>query len=183
VGEWIWLMRDLNGPAVVRGVADKDSHQPVEFRGLHSGFTKAVTSNDGAFRVLLPQGEYTVRQGTTRTTLTALSGGTYDVDLRRGKAIDYTATTETEASGDILLRVTARGTGQHTFSIRADNLELREAVQRIVTLSSGNARELIWHAHIISPETPWVTVIVPDHALDHRRELTGTTPLKSAPGN
>jgi hypothetical protein len=183
VGEWIWLMRDLNGPAVVRGIADKDSHQPVEFRDLHSGFTKTAISNEGAFRVLLPQGHYTVRQGTTRTTLTALSGGTYDVDLRRDKAIDYTVTTETEAPGDILLRVTVRGTGSHTFSIRADNIELREAAQRFVTLTSGNASELVWHAHITSPETPWVAVIIADDAINNRRELTGTTLLKSASGN
>jgi hypothetical protein len=118
-----------------------------------------------------------------RTTLTALSGGTYDVDLRRDRAIDYTVTMETGAPGDILLRVAARGTGSHTFSIRADNIELKEAAQRIVTLGSGNASELVWHAHITSPETPWVAVIIADNAINNRRELTGTAPLKSASGN
>jgi hypothetical protein len=176
-------MRDLNGPAVVRGIADKNNHQPVEFRDLHSDFTKTVPSSDGAFRVSLPQGHYTVRQGATRATLTALSGGTYDVDLRRDKAIDYTVTTETEAPDNILLRVAARGIGSHTFSIRADNIELSEAAQRTVTLTSGNASELVWHAHIPSPETPWVAVIIADDAIHNRRELTGTAPLKSASGN
>jgi hypothetical protein len=176
-------MRDLNGPAVVRGIADKNNHQLVEFRDLHSDFTKTVTSSDGAFRALLPQGHYTVRQGDTRATVTALSGGTYDVDLRRDKAIDYTVTTETEAPDNILLRVAAHGIGSHTFSIRADNIELKEAAQRTVNLTSGNANEFVWHAHITSPETPWVAVIIADDAIHNRRELTGTAPLKAASGN
>ena len=183
VGEWIWLMQDLNGPAVVRGVADKDSHQRVEFRDSQSAYRKTVTPQAGAFRVLLPQGQYTIRQGTTHTTLTVLSGGSYDIDLRRSKAVDYTVATTTESANDILLRVVASGAGRHTFSIRAENLELKEPPQETVALSLNKASEIVWHAHITSTETPWVAVIIADHAISNRRELTGAAPLQPAAGN
>jgi Glycosyl hydrolase family 9 len=93
-GEWIWLMRDLNGPAVVRVFTDSDSHEPIEFRNEHTGFTKFAKPTSGAIRVLLSEGQYSVRQGITRTTITALSGGSYDIDLRRDKAVDFTVSTE-----------------------------------------------------------------------------------------
>ena len=176
VGEWIWLMQDLNGPAVVRGIADKDNHAPVEFRDQRAGLTKTVSpdSRDGAFRALLPQGNYNVRQGATHTTLTVLSAGTYDLELRREKVLDFKVTAEIEASGDIVLRVSARGVGRHKFSIRADNLEIKDAEQKAVELSSEKAGEVVWHARVISPETPWVAVLIPDYAVSRRREITGS---------
>jgi hypothetical protein len=179
-GEWLWLMRDLNGPAVLRGITDTVHHQPIEFRDEHTGLTRTAEAHDGTFRILLPQGMYTVRQGAIRTTLTALSAGTYDIDIRRDKAVDYTITSKPEISGDIVLSVAARGIGQHIFSIRADNLELKETPQQTVTLSSGEADEITWHAHIVSPETPWVAVVIVDNDLANRREITGTAPFTSS---
>jgi hypothetical protein len=181
VGEWIWLMRDLNGPAVVRGIAEKNSQEPVEFRDSHTGLTKTVKPDpqDGTFRVLLPAGSYIARQGTTRTTLTALSGGSYNVELRRDKALDFTVTFEAKDSNDIVLRVSAHGAGRHTFSIRADNLELHDPEQKTLELQSGTAGDVVWNAHITSAQTPWVAVVIPDDALSHRREITGVSPERS----
>ena len=183
VGEWIWLMRDLSGPAVVSGVIDKTNRQPIEFHDEHTGLTKMVYPDRGAFRVLLPQGRYSVRQGPARITLSAISGGTYAIDLRRDKAVDYTVATETEPSGDIILRITAHGIGLHTFSIRADNLDLTEGPQQSANLIPGKAGEIVWHAHIASTETPWVVVVIADHTLADRQEVTGTAHINSAPGN
>jgi glycosyl hydrolase family 9/cellulase-like Ig domain-containing protein len=183
VGEWIWLMQDLDGPAVVRGIADKDALQPIEFREPHSGYKRTATPKDGAFRMLLPQGLYAVQQGSARTTLTVLSGGSYDIDLRREKAVDYTATSSSDLSGGIDLRVSARGLGRHRFSIRADNLDLKEPAQETVTLSRDKATEIVWHSHITKTETPWVAVILVDNGISNRRELTGTAPLRPATGN
>jgi hypothetical protein len=182
-GEWIWLMNDLNGPAVVRGITDTDSHGPIEFRDDHSGITKFVAPSGNAFRILLPQGRYTVRQGTARSTFTALSGGSYQIDLRREKAVDYSVTTETDASGDIVLRVSARGTGRHTFSLRVDNLELKETPQQTATLTTEKIGTVTWHAHVLSADTPWVAVVIADNALATRREVTGTAPLNLSHGN
>jgi hypothetical protein len=181
-GEWIWLMSDLNGPAVVHGITGSDSHGPIEFRDEHSGITRSVAPRGNAFRILLPQGHYTVRQGTARTSLTALSSGNYQIDLRREKAVDYSVTTETEASGDVALRITARGTGRHTFSLRVDNLELKESPQQTATLTAEKADNVTWHAHVLSLDTPWVAVVIADNALADRREVTGTAPLNLSHG-
>jgi hypothetical protein len=171
-------MRDLNGPAVVRGVSGS-GNQTVELRDEHTGFTKSVAPSSGAFRVLLPQGQYSVRQGTTRTTLTALSAGSYDIDLHPDKAVDYALTTQTEASGDIVLRVAADGSGHHTFSLRAENLDLKEAPRQTVMLTSEKSGSVIWHAHILSGDTPWVAVVIADNIVANRREVTGTAQLQS----
>jgi hypothetical protein len=175
VGEWIWLMRDLNGSAVVRGTTDKDNHDSVVVRNAHTGFSKSVSPADGIFRILLPQGNYTVQQGTTRTELTAISGKTYELELRRDKLLDFTITTQAEGHGDVTLRVSTHGVGQHRLSIRADNLAFKEADQQDVNLSSQTSGEVVWHAHIVSADTPWVAVIVPDDKLDGRKEVTGVS--------
>jgi hypothetical protein len=48
---------------------------------------------------------------------------------------------------------------------------------------SGKADEITWHAHIVSPETPWVAVVIVDNDLANRREITGTAALTSNRGN
>lgn len=184
-GEWIGLMSDLNGPAVVRGFADRDKQQPIEFRDTRTGLLKTVSADahDGAFRVLLPQGNYALRQGATHAALTAISGGTYDLDLRPEKAVDYSVKAETEASGDIVLRVAASGIGPHSFSIRADNLKLDGAAEQTINLASGKTTDAVWHARILSTDTPWVAVVIADRTLANRRELTGTAHMNSPPAN
>ena len=174
VGEWIWLMRDLNGSAVVRGLTDKDNRNPVVFRNPHTGLTKTVTPVDGAFRLLLPRGDYAVDQGATHTTLTALSGGTYNVELRANKAVDFKVTTEADGPDRLVVRVSASGNGEHLFSIRADNLEFNEADRKTINLSPGKAGDAVWHARIKSPDTPWVAVVILDKEIDRRKEISGT---------
>jgi hypothetical protein len=184
-GEWIWLMRDLNGPAVVRGIAEGTGHQLIQFRDTRTGVVKTAraAAHDGRFRLLLPQGNYAVRQGATRASLTVISGQSYDLDMRREKAVDYTVKAEAAASGEILLRVNASGAGLHSFSIRADNLKLDQAPEQAMHLASGKTSEAIWHAHIISADTPWVAVVIADGKLANRKELTGTARLNPAAGN
>jgi Glycosyl hydrolase family 9 len=172
-GEWIWLMRDLNGSAVVRGTTDKDHDRPVVFHDLHTGLTRTIIPLDGAFRLLLPQGNYAVQQGAAHTTLTALSGGTYKVDLRHDKALDFNVTTATDRPDSLVLRVSARGVGQHSFSIRAENLEFAETVSKTINLVQDKPGEVAWHAHVMSRDTPWVAVVIPDDAIDRRKEITG----------
>jgi hypothetical protein len=66
------------------------------------------------------------------------------------------------------------GAGHHTFTMRSDNLVLQEPGEQEINLTSGGVREVVWHAHVISPKTPWVAVAIPDGTLSERREATGT---------
>jgi hypothetical protein len=64
--------------------------------------------------------------------------------------------------------------------IRSDNLTLKEPGRQEIDLSSAGAHEIVWHAHVASPKTPWVAVVIPDGTLSERREATGVI---SAPGS
>jgi hypothetical protein len=41
-------------------------------------------------------------------------------------------------------------------------------------LITEKIKEIVWHARVISPETPWVTLVIPDNDQNKRAELTGT---------
>jgi hypothetical protein len=175
VGQWIWLMQDVSVPATVRGTADPAGREPVEFREQNTGkvTTTTVGSVGGQFSIHLPEGHYDVRQGSAHTSVTVLPGGRYDLELRRDRAFDFTVAFQDLGHNEVILRVSAEGTGRHTFTIRSDNLVLNEQAKQEIDLASGSVRESIWHARVLSPTTPWVAVFVPDGTLSERRELTG----------
>ena len=176
VGEWIWLMQDISVPAIVRGMANPGSHEPVEFREQKTGQVKTFTLNpmDGEFSIQMPEGQYDVRQGSTHTSVTVLPGGLYTVDLRRDHVLDFKVTVQAVGESGLVLRISAEGAGRHTFTIRSDNLTLTEPAKQEIDLASGHVREAVWHAHVVSPATPWVAVVIPDGTLSERREITGT---------
>jgi hypothetical protein len=175
VGQWIWLMQDIAVPATVRGTADQGNRQPVEFREQRSGqvVTTMPSPTNGAFSLHLPEGRYDVRQGSARTNLTVLPGGYYSIDLRPGHFLDFKVSFQDLGRNEIVVRVSAEGAGPHVFSIRSDNLVLKEQVTKKVDLTSGKAQEAVWHAHILSADSPWVAVVIPDDDLAERREVTG----------
>jgi hypothetical protein len=176
VGQWIWLMQDISVPATVRGTANPASHEPVEFREQTSGQVTTATSNprDGEFNIHLPEGHYDVRQGSAHTRVTVLPGGFYDVDLRFDRVLDFKVTSQDLGHNQVVLRVSAEGAGRHTFTLRSDNLTLNEPGSQEMDLISGGVREAVWHAHVVSPKTPWVAVVIPDGTLSRRREVTGS---------
>ena len=182
VGQWIWLMEDISVPATVRGMADPASHDPVEFREKKSSqvMTTAAISPDGGFNLHLPEGNYDVRQGSAHTSLTILSGGFYDVDLRPDRVLDFKVSYEDLGHSEIVLRVSAEGAGRHTFTMRSDNLTLKETGQQEINLTSGGAREAVWHAHAVSAKTPWVAVVIPDGTLRGHREVTAVIRASAA---
>lgn len=177
VGEWIWLMQDLSGPAVVQGVADAGSGKSVQVRNQNTGAvtTATVDPASGAFRAVVPQGRYTVEQGASRTSLTALSGGLYHVDLRQDRAFEFKAVASAGRDKEVTVQLSADGAGSHTFSLRVDNLTLTEPAERKVDLNSRSDHEISWHARVIDALTPWVAVVVPDGSISQHRELTGVT--------
>ena len=177
VGEWIWLMQDLHGAAVVEGDADGKAGKPVEIRDEKTGRVTQTAANaaNGKFRVQLPQGNYTIRQGTAHTTLTALSGGVYRVELRPDRAFDFQVSADTTPSNEVKLRIHAEGAGAHTLEIRTSNLDYKDASIQKIELRPGRDAELTSTARITNPGTPWVIVIIPDGLLNEHREVTGSS--------
>lgn len=163
-------------PAIVRGTADPASHDPVEFREQRTGQVKTIPLRpiDGEFSIHVPEGQYNVRQGSAHTSITVLPGGLYHVDLRRDRVMDFKFTFEDVAGNEVLLRISAEGAGHHTFTVRSDNLVLTEPAKQEMDLVSRQIREVVWHAHVVSPKTPWVAVVIPDGTLTDSREVTGT---------
>jgi hypothetical protein len=179
VGEWIWLMRDLSGPAVVRGLVDTTSNGPVRFieRKTSKVTNATVDRATGTFRADISQGQYTVEAGTVRTSLTALSAGSYQLDLRRDKAVDFTVNSKAINSTEVLLQLSAEGAGAHTFTAWVDNLELLGPGTVQVDLGRGIC-QISWHAHVIDPASPWVAVLLPDGQLNRHQELAGIAGTK-----
>jgi hypothetical protein len=175
VGEWIWIMQDLHGAPVVDGTADVSSPQPVEFRDEKTGRVTQVAAdpNSGTFRTQLPEGSYSVRQGAAHTTLTALSGGVYHVDLRASRAMDFKVSVETARDNKLTLHIHAEGAGAHTFEVKTYNLGSTDAGTLTVELRPGHDAELVSHATIVSPGTPWVIIVIPDGSFNAHREVTG----------
>src|SRR5258708_38983360 len=176
VGQWRGLMEDISVPATVGGTANPASREPVEFREKKSGQVTIATSGlrDGEFNIHLPEGHYDVRQGSAHTSITVLPGGFYDVDLRADRVLKFKVTSQDLGHNEVVLRVSAEGAGRHTFTMRSDNLTLHEAGKQEMDLISGGTREAVWHAHGVSPKTPWVAVVIPDGTLSQRREVTGS---------
>jgi hypothetical protein len=170
VARWIWLMRDLAGPALVEGQADS----PVEFTtaGSSPDSVIRVIPAQGQFRAMLPEGRYTVRCHGEEQTHVFLPAGTYHLELRSGRALDYDVSRLSSGNGEVRIRVSARGNGSHRFRIRTDNLTLTEEEKELI-LKRGSASEAEWQGHIRSPETPWTAVVIADENPTNRKELTG----------
>jgi len=180
VGEWIWLMQDLHGSSVVEGDADISSHEPIEFRDQRTGrLTQVgVDPRNGKFRIQLAQGGYSVHQGTAHTTLTALSGGVYYVDLRASRAFDFNVSVEATLANELTLRIHADGAGVHTLEVKTHNLKIDGLSTPTIELRPGHDVELVRHAQILASGTPWVIVVIPDGSLSAHREVTGINGIR-----
>ena len=174
VGRWIWLMRDLAGPAQVSGTIKAAPAQAVQFREISSGKLTQVAANPGtgAFRTSLAEGDYEVKTGGLGRLLRVLPGESYSLNLTAEKNLDLKMTSGATATGEVTIRLTVSGAGQHTFALRTDNLDLRDAEQS-VDLKPGVPRTIVWNAKAASAGAPWIAVMIPDHDFAGRRELTG----------
>jgi hypothetical protein len=168
---WIWLMATLNGPVVVEGRAGA----AVEFKTTPGGNSVSVKPDaiSGRFRATLPQGHYLIRENGIDLHRTLLSGVTYDLDLRPGRAVDFRLSQATSKAGDVTITVTARGEGKHRFAVRTENLRVGENVREL-TLRPGTAGTVTWKASVDAQDTPWVAVIIPDDDMSQRKEVIGS---------
>jgi hypothetical protein len=170
VGRWIWLMRDLSGPALIEGQADS----PVDFIATDSGPGAVTQANptNGQFRVLLAEGKYTVRCHGEEQSRIFLPTATYHLDLRSGHTLDFEISKLSSADGKVRIRVSARGDGTHRFSIRTENLTLPDAHKELI-FKQGSMDTLDWSGRVTSPDTPWVAVVIADGDPAIRKELMG----------
>jgi hypothetical protein len=173
VGQWLWLMDDLSVPATVRGLIDPANREPIEFREERSGELISVRPAGSEFSARLSAGRYVVQHGSDHTSLTVLPGITSSLDLRANQILDLKVSFDATEPNEIVIRALANGAGDHTFSIRSDNLVLSGVMTQNVHLSGGTRKEIIWHAHVVSAETPWVALVIPDGELSKRAEVTG----------
>jgi hypothetical protein len=77
---------------------------------------------------------------------------------------DFDLIATTAANGEITLRVTARGEGQHTYTLRADNLVVSDTVRR------GGKGIVEWKARA-KVDVPWTAVVFSDGEITHRRDI------------
>lgn len=89
-------------------------------------------------------------------------------------ALAYEVESSTSRGGEVTIRLTARGEGEHEFAIRAANLDLRRGA-RAVRLRPGRETTIEWKGRPASADAPWVAVVVPDGDLSQSRELVGHT--------
>ncbi|HZR20053.1 MAG TPA: glycoside hydrolase family 9 protein [Verrucomicrobiae bacterium] len=170
VGRWIWLMRDLAGPALVEGQADF----PVQFiaTGSETASVIRVIPTHGQFRVMLSEGKYRVRCQSEEHPETFLPAGTYHLDLRPGRALGFDVSRVSSTNGEVRIRLSAQGEGSHRFGIRADNLAISEPEKGLI-LKRGKTGTLEWSGKINSTDAPWVAVVVADENPRMRKELIG----------
>ncbi len=172
VARWIWLMTDLAGPALVEGQAVST----IEFKETLYGQPLVVKPDlaNGRFRAMLPEGNYIVSCNGEKLTRTFLPGAVYQLDLRPGRMLDFQVSREKIGTGEVAIKVSARGSGNHRFNLRVENLKLSDVAQELI-LQLGTAGSLTWRASIESPDSPWVVVVVPDDDLSQRKEVMGPT--------
>jgi hypothetical protein len=170
VTNWIWLLKDIEGPAMVEGRATA----PVTFKEVttRQSITVLPDKPNGHFKTDMPEGKYTVTSNGRQQTQTFLPGASYQLECRSNFLLSYEVSKEVSTKGEVTIKLTAQGNGKHHFDIRTDNLTLSTSTKEI-DLKPGKAINFEWTGHITSQDTPWVTVIVPDNNLSLRKEARG----------
>lgn len=175
VARWLWLMRDVAGPALLEGRTAPGT-RTVELVETTTSSTLTLDAGaDGAFRAFVPAGEYVVRAARREARVSLLPGGTHRVDLRPGRWLDFTVDAQTSPNGEVTIRVAARGEGVHTFALRTENLDAGGA-ERSLTLRAAEPRMLEWKTRVIARDEPWVAVVVPDGDIARGRDAVGALP-------
>jgi hypothetical protein len=185
-GRWIWLMRNLYGPSLVQGQAAGT----VVFKEKTTGQEILAEPDAGTnrFSIMIPEGDYTVfspANGAIGAGLdrSFLPGATYFLDFRPGKSVNFTLSSSTGANGELIIKLTATGSGAHHFSIRTDNLSLPGKFRdKQLTLLPGQPATTEWRASVTSGDTPWVIIVFPDDDCSQRQELTGAAWTAGAAG-
>jgi hypothetical protein len=170
VARWVWLLKDVEGPALVEGEASG----MVIFKAVNSQQSITITANKttGHFKTMIPEGKYTVISNGVQQTQTFLPGATYHLECRSGFLLSYEVSKTVSADGQVTIKIKTQGNGSHHFNIRTDNLTLT-ATPKQINLKAGTTTNVEWQGRITSSNTPWVAVIVPDNNMAQRKEIRG----------
>ena len=87
-----------------------------------------------------------------------------------GVPVAFSLTSRTAANGEIIVRLEARGSGVHTYTLRTDNLRIASP-SRTVTLREGVPMAIEWTARRTVAAAPWTLVAIQDGNVSLRREL------------
>ena len=170
VSQWIGIMRDVEGPAIVQGKAEGN----IEFRSIPSGQMTIIKPDSlGMFREMLPWGEYLVKCKEVEKILLLIPSGTYNLELRPDHALNYEISAVSSAKGDVTITARVQGNGNHKLDFRTSNLTIRNSARQ-VSLKPGEKITFKWNGKINSADEPWVAVIIQDNDLTKRKELMGS---------
>ncbi len=167
---WIWLMKDLSGPAHV---------------SIKANYTCILENMISKEKISIPTNRYknhsetTIPQGTYKISFegeefyrTFLPSTSYTLDFGSNKLLDYTLTKTTSKKDEIIIRCDISGAGTHKFRIRTENLRTNQ-LEKTLTLDQGKDHKIEWRCQIKDPDMPWVAVIIPDDDHSLRKEAFG----------
>lgn len=170
VTQWIWLMCDLEGPALIKGKAENN----VEFKNLTTEqITVIEPDTQGMFSASLPEGKYIVKNGDVEQAVSLLPSQSYQMDLRRKEAFSFEVAKQSSAKGIVTITLKVQGNGSHQFTVRSNNLAIKDSTKKTI-LQSGVKVTLKWQGKISATDEPWVAVVVPDNDFANKKELTGS---------
>ncbi len=170
VARWVWLLSDLTGAAIVDGQSDST----ITFKEITSGQELKVEPDFATkhFHTSLPEGNYSVKSNGDAQTISLLPASTYNIDLRSSHALNFEIVSSTNTKGEIIIKINARGSGNHHFNIRTDNLIINNQ-QKELLLKAGQTNSFEWRAHVASADTQWIALIIPDDDLQQKKEVKG----------
>ncbi len=122
VTNWIWLLKDIEGSAIIEGQANA----PVIFKESTTQqiITVSPEASTGHFKTSVPEGKYVVISNGRQQTQTFLPGGSYHLECRKSYLLTYQVSKQTSANGEVTIKLKVRGNGNHHFNIRTDNLTI-----------------------------------------------------------
>ncbi len=166
---WLWLLSAIEGPAAVEGKADS----AVEFNDVATGQSIVVmpVQPGGLFNARLPEGRYKINSAGQKWEKALLPGSDYFLDLRTDSALTFTVS-QTASVKAVVLKIAVRGKGIHRFSIRADGVKFTDSEKK-VELRAGLETVLEFRGKPISPQEPWVALVVPDEDWTKGKEARG----------
>jgi len=170
VTNWIWLLKDIEGPAMVEG----EANAPVTFKEVntHQSITIQPGRSTSRFKTTVPEGKYIVTSNGHGQIQTFLPGSSYHLECRSDLMLSYQVSKKALAGDEVTIKLIAQGTGKHHFNIRTDNLAVTSP-SKDIELKAGKPTSFELTAHITAHDEPWVAVIVPDGNLSQRQEVRG----------